>query len=704
MVRYTTKNYPIGYHDSPLEEIDEVLETLFNDEAFGNTLLTGRVVKYPRVKKGKGQGLPVASSRKPANSAHHDNWLTSLLQPEVFSMNTPAPLYPHAITPSAVQPQLVGLKQPQEGLVNQATTRTWSQRLLEDHRRRLPPNPPQMLERAVPGIRAVLAEAVSKGYRPVDPNLEELVIEIENQEQAASAEAQHSQQVPVVRESEETRSEPIRQRKRELDYSAPIRMLNRPIEPSKKKRKVETTVAVPAAAASSARRPLQGVSTCRKTSQSALKNIIPETDKLRAQAEPRVPPASSTLVSLHPSGSKTLEPHQELPPDAYFKPKSTSEQPVWRCGIKHAMGHYYNAGDRKNCPGCFTALTDNMNAKFMDFYLPSRTHYHQPNPTSRWRPSKPFQSIFKRDRRCKSLSHNSIAKEAYWAAIDNGADDLLAFSTATNAVTQHLAPKCKKEPTPPPTPEPEPDLGPHPSGSVTMEHGQDLPLCATFAPHERHEEPAWRCDVNHALGRYYLAGDRRSCPGCGSNKGGAAKQKTMDFFMPLGAFVRQEVDELKWKPRKPYKMGERKNKKIANEKSVFYTHNQTAGRLYWEALGRGLQHDDAIKFAIGETDRSLNEREEEADRKAELREKIGARKAKKSAKSVGNLSSDTSSHALNALRAEQRTSTEASRSGHGSDEEMDDADDEDMDGAPSGSRAEDESSSDHETSSDSERE
>ena len=70
---------------------------------------------------------------------------------------------------------------------------------------------------------------------------------------------------------------------------------------------------------------------------------------------PSRPPTNSRCrpipVALppHPSGSKTLEAHQQLLPDAYFQMESPSEKPVWRCGIKHPMGYYYNAGNRKNC-------------------------------------------------------------------------------------------------------------------------------------------------------------------------------------------------------------------------------------------------------------------------------------------------------------------------------------------------------------------
>jgi hypothetical protein len=72
-------------------------------------------------------------------------------------------------------------------------------------------------------------------------------------------------------------------------------------------------------------------------SRKLLTTINPATDQQPCPIPVALPP--------HPSGSRTLEAHQQLPPDAYFQPKSPSEKPVWRCGIKHPMGYYYNARD-----------------------------------------------------------------------------------------------------------------------------------------------------------------------------------------------------------------------------------------------------------------------------------------------------------------------------------------------------------------------
>lgn len=315
---------------------------------------------------------------------------------------------------------------------------------------------------------------------------------------------------------------------------------------------------------------------------------------------PLSPPPSQS------SSSQTLENHQVLPPNAYFEQTKHGEQPAWRCGIKHAMGYYYNAGDRKNCPGCFTSVNENPKLKWMDFYMPSRAHFFQPAPGIVWKPSKQYV----KQRRSKHLSHNSIAKEAFWAAMNAGASADEARQKGIEAVEEHLRSKLPPEPVPQPTPEPSPepiDLGPHPSGSKTMEHGQDLPECAYWEKEDPEDELAWRCDVNHALGRYYLAGNKKCCPGCGSNKQGIAKQAEMDFHLPSGVVVRQDAPTLvSWKPRKPYKTKHPKNKK-----PQAVTHNQICSRLYWDAVDAGQAHEEALAIAIRETDDHLDAKNEE---------------------------------------------------------------------------------------------
>jgi hypothetical protein len=469
---------------------------------------------------------------------------------------------------------------------------------------------------------------MSQGYHPTNPNVEDVINEIEARDRlkvlpTATTEAV----VPLVQYQKNTT--PQKQisaddsKKRKRDQGG-IRMFNKPLEPSKKKRKNDATTVDVAASSHSVNITADHRGQKADIAGSARQDTHcakPKPAKQKVLSQPTIARIPSMSHQPHPSGSITLEPHQRFPPNAYFVANNPTEKYAWRCGIKHAMGHYYNAGDRKNCPGCFTALSDNVNAKTMDFYLPSRTHFYQPNPTSRWRPSKPFGKA----RRSTSLSHNSIAKEAYWSIISAGQSEDAALQSAIDAVTQHLRPKPRKEPTPTPTPSPPPpDLGPHPSGSATMEHGQDLPTSAYFSPSDPSDELAWRCDINHALGRYYLSGDKRSCPGCGSNITGLGKHTTMDFYLPPGVVVRQECDTLTWKPRKPYKPRAGKEGEAEKERdkpSNLLSHNQVASKKYWDAVGRGKEAKEALKWAVAETDRWLDEREEEAERKVELREK-----------------------------------------------------------------------------------
>ncbi|KAJ8104509.1 hypothetical protein OPT61_g10720 [Boeremia exigua] len=215
-----------------------------------------------------------------------------------------------------------------------------------------------------------------------------------------------------------------------------------------------------------------------------------------------------------------------------------------------------------------------------------------------------------------------------------------------------------------------------------MEHTQDLPTCASFAPASPRDQPAWRCDINHALGRYYMAGDKRTCPGCGTNKNGMGKVAVMDFYMPAGVVVRQDVDIVLWKPRKPYRAREGKaeastgrdgsetgkvNERASGEKggrkkekAVLQTHNQIASRKYWDAVGSGMSHDAALVHALSATDAWVDEKEDEAARRASERseriERIdGCKRSKRDNQSTRPQL--TSSLALNALRLRQHTST-----------------------------------------------
>lgn len=65
----------------------------------------------------------------------------------------------------------------------------WPTMLLNDHRRRLAQRSPQIFRRALPGIGAVIAEAILQGYHPVDPDFEELVVAIESRERSDTASA-----------------------------------------------------------------------------------------------------------------------------------------------------------------------------------------------------------------------------------------------------------------------------------------------------------------------------------------------------------------------------------------------------------------------------------------------------------------------------------------------------------------------------------
>jgi hypothetical protein len=757
MVLYASKDYPIGQHGSPFEDIDDVSDTLFNQNTHGSSLPAGRPIKHP-VSNSKGKGLPGARTREPVNSDHRNNWLASLVhsasteEPEkldygVAAANTADDGLPTAepkmhsdrrflhdegqhdtrtevaqTTAQAASSSSTTLEHLFEEFgsgalsghdlmssstyiqqqVAQVSESRW---LLTNHKRQLTRKSPQAVKRALPGIRVALIEASLQGCRPVGHHVEEHVDLIERQEQAKAARLNVDQQAHVIDHSQQ---EAHQGKKRRRNQPPSIRMLNQPIEPSKRRKRNTQAVSASLNASGAATDPAQ-------------QNAPDDGTNPTADQQP-LPP--------HPSGSSTLEAHQKLPPDAYFQPKSPSEKPVWRCGIKHPMGYYYNAGNRKNCPGCFCALSENPKAKTMDFYLPSRTYSFQPEPDSNapWRPSKSFLRLGRA--RLSTSSHNSIGKDAYWAAMGSGADTAAAMSAARDAVTQHLASKIKKEPTPPPTPEPEPDLGPHPSGSKTMEHGQSLPTSATFTrPNNRHVEFAWRCDVNHALGRYYLAGERRCCPGCGSNKTGSGKRLEMDFYLPMGVFVRQKVDGAKWTPKKPYKAREGKENEPKKE-NKFSTHNQYASRMYWKAMDKGLTAGAALKSAIAETDKWVDEREEDAELKSELRKaleekktvrrtaaaaaKVEAKKprAKKTASKVVvkgkkaqlDLSAPTSSLALNALRARALSNEESEVD---TDDEYSDEDESHADeGMGDGDAAEDVEmiSSDDESSSSSEEE
>ena len=69
MVYYTSKDYPVGQYGSPFEEIDDVSDTLFNQNVDGSSLPAGRPIKYP-VSNSKGKGISGARTREPIDSVH----------------------------------------------------------------------------------------------------------------------------------------------------------------------------------------------------------------------------------------------------------------------------------------------------------------------------------------------------------------------------------------------------------------------------------------------------------------------------------------------------------------------------------------------------------------------------------------------------------------------------------------------------------
>lgn len=727
MVRYTKRDYPIGHHSSPFEEIDEVAGTLFSNEGLGELLPLGRPVEPPSARKSKGRGLSGAKVRSPVRITSRKNWLVSLLPPPIAYEhgNSPAsePIPgtllkdsnsvckpktsshkcnfqddhlknvapPAALTkppPSNINTSTGDLSRleqrfeqlgpdalrfdPRDGGIpfrndTSEPVSTWPIRLFQDHKQRLARNLPQVLRRVLPGVRDVLTAARSQGFSPTDPSLEELIIAVEGRQRAVATTQATSEDIvstieTPVEEQSRVQNETQHGKKRKRDQTGII-MFNKLVEPTKKKRKADAASLGTESCLSS-----KGATRTRKqnSSNTRLSNSEPRRSKgtpARQQATQDVIASSIDTIPAppHTSGSSTLEFHQQLPSAAYFHPKSPAETPVWRCGVNHALGYYYIAGDRKNCPGCFTARSDNNKAKIMDFYLPSRTHFHQHNPSHKWRPSK----LHRKNRRCTTLSHNSIAKEAYWFAIASGSSEDDAYTIALGAITEHLKAKVRREPTPEPTPESEPDLGPHPSGSATMEHGQDIPECAYFEEREQQDELTWRCDVNHALGRYYLAGDKRTCPGCGSNKSGMGKRARLDFYMPSGVVVRQEVEEVKWKPRKPYKTKDRKEKDP--KKKITPTHNQIASKLYWEAIDAGQNSEAAFMFAIRETDKRLDKEEADTLQKIEERAKPRAMTParKRNATASASASSVSTRHGTKQLALQQHIPSESADSDDG---------------------------------------
>jgi len=653
MVRMSTKQYPIGLNSSPLEEIDETANRLFSDAAFISALPSGRGTNPVRKNKGKGRGLPGAIAREQPQVLSRGNWL-AFPQPEALFASPSPPTLPKSyrdISPDvdvlriSDEPRIIqdlrdiddyNNSQFYERLSSSAraqndstasTTRledlfdrygedalnsdhvctpasseddlvkkvpSWRMRLMDDHKWRLTErwgDPQQTIRRVLPGIRRVIENAFERGFQPASDDFESKIRVIEAREQQQIAPSplitsNHAQQ--QIHESASAASSFPSQKKASIAAKVNEQRTDTP----RKRQKTSTT----------APRSAKKTKTRKKQSKSGSKQHKVQ-NPIKQLSE------SEGLSSPHSNGSSTFAAHDTIPTTAYLEPKSLDEKPAWLCGIKHAMGYYYNAGDRTSCPGCFTNIKDNKKNKRMKFYLPPSTHSFRPAPEMVYTPSKPG----KKPRRSRTRSHNGIAKDAYWAAINAGATAQEAREAGVAAVEAHLRPPPPKEPTPEPTPEPEPDLGPHPSGSKTMEHGQDIPQCAYSEKQDRHEEYAWRCDINHALGRYYMAGDKRTCPGCGSNRHGAGKQSDMDFYMPLGVVVRQEAPELsQWKPRKPYKSRNPRSK--TKDKTTQVSHNQICSKKYHEAVDAGHEHEEAKKIAIEALEAELDAKQEAKER------------------------------------------------------------------------------------------
>ncbi|KAH7078053.1 hypothetical protein BKA63DRAFT_509658 [Paraphoma chrysanthemicola] len=650
MVRMSTRQYPTGMNVSLFEELDEIARRFPYENMNDKNLPTGRAVRGPTRKKSASQARMAAHILDQPKASSRDNWLTfPTLGAPYQSSTPPAAPPPHCASITRPIPRDVTMddgdnelylqechgRAPQdrydpyscrtaptsgstcsmqettelEGLFEQSGTNalkfgrsqvssdsskdndmakvlSWRARLLNDHKRRLTEQwgfPPQTLRRPLPGIKQAIAAALSRGYRPIDRDYHQKITIIEAREKYHQI---SDMKKPLATQTALLESDICTQRD---DFACPSqdRQVSEPKRIKEKASKHRTGMP------RKKQKILQPNSSMKSTRKQPKDS--PKQPKTPLTKFTKVPNTIEALV-LHPSGSTTLEMHQQLPPQAYFVPQATDEKPAWRCGIKHAMGHYYNAGNRTACPGCFVNIKSSAKTKWMDFYLPASTHFFQAAPDIIYKPSKRLD----KERRSKTLSHNSIAKEAYWAAIDANATPDEARQAGVDAVEAVLRPPPPRAPTPEPTPEPEPDLGPHISGSKIMEHGQDIPEGAYSKKNGEDEEFAWRCDVNHALGRYYLAGDRRTCPGCSSNRNGLGKQADMDFYLPLGLVVRQEAPGLShWKPRKPYKKREPfPGRRAQPEKYKQYSHNQMCSKKYFEAIDAGLEGEVALRAAI----------------------------------------------------------------------------------------------------------
>lgn len=581
MLQCSPEQYQIGIDASPFEDIDDVTErtTLFKKRNTRNASFQDQSVPTSHM----------GTSKHPVRTAHLQADSPTTYGSPVSSRKPDAP------------PQASGPSSPSDVVQSRtfATMPLWKKALIEDHRERLRERWPQSQKLRQPSrdLAGYVDRAIRQGdlkrLAPGPQRLAESVgpprfalQSVQGEEAPYSTNSIFQTRAPTERSQDKVAcaSGKVEFNRSASNSTRAKRSSDQASDDQRKKRQKNN----------------------QKAEQSKTSKSMSGATKKGASAHSRSNGDFAHTMPYH-GASKELEQHQRLPPDAYFEKTSNEELPAWRCGIRHPMGYYYNAGDRKNCAGCFTALSENPKHKMMDFYLPSRSYFYQHAPGITWKPSKPQGKA----RRSKHMSHNSIAKDTYWDAIGNGATTDEALAKAIEAVETSVHAKAqkkeKKEPTPVPIPEPF-DLGPHPSGSKTMEHGQTLPLGAYWGKQSRYDEFSWRCDVNHALGRYYLAGDVKSCPGCGSCRTGPGQHPKMDFYLPAGSIIRQEAPDLvKWKPRRPYNLT-----KPSKKAKQVVTHNQICSKTYWQLIDarrepvKGGANEEALKLAIETTDAQID--------------------------------------------------------------------------------------------------
>ncbi|RAR05087.1 hypothetical protein DDE82_004105 [Stemphylium lycopersici] len=603
IVRYSTKEYGSAHGMDPLEDVNAVANTLFRKDNFDRTLPTGRAVKLSISKKRRGQNQSGAAAREDRVIAGRGNWLdfaSAYGEAEYFSPSLARRAHPGVVADSDVsgvsrEPYMQSNWRNQQDTNPQILSHPGHQQNTPDISH-VPPTQPQ----GVPEHRANDTLKPRRVDSPFQNNGTELTAK------------EHFWRMMHGRE-------------RRLEQSNKERMDN------------ETTKEKIDAGAIFDERP---------------KN---KSKKKAFSSKQSTTLSNKNFAKAHPSGSRTLELYQELPPTASFERTSLDEKSAWPCGMKHTMGHYYNAGDRKSCTGCNTNVNDGHNNFIsMDFYLPTRSFFYQPAPNILWKPNKPSNKPLK----SSSVCHNGIAKDAYWKAMNSGATEEEALQRGVKTVVNFLVPKPPpKMPTPEPEPEPGPDLGPHISGSASMEHGQEIPDGYYWEKQSRHEELAWRCDVNHALGRYYLAGDKRSCPSCGSNKGGLGKHEVMDFYLPPGVTVRQEAPGLsKWKPRKPYNTSKPTEKKGR----AVVTHNQMCSKAYFEFVAGGRQENEGLRLAIKQVDEKLGKREEDKVKAREDEHFIANKASNVQTRLSRSVSADPNPGSISVSNSYHRTS----RDGH----------------------------------------